>query len=113
MNFKALFAVLLLHLAVSGCATSVAKELVATGGSRADGTVQLSFEHAAYEQPKVDFARGIETARSRCAAWGYGNAEQFGGVSRQCQFSNNYGCMRWHSTVTYQCIGRPEAPPVT
>ena len=78
MNLKIIIGLIILQIALAGCATSVAKDFMATGGSRADGTIQLSYEHAAFEQPKIDFAKGLETARSRCAAWGYSSAEQGG-----------------------------------
>jgi hypothetical protein len=93
---------------VSGCTTQAAKELVATGGSRADGTVSLSFEYAPYEEPQIDQAKGVATASERCAIWGYSAAQPFGGISRQCQYANQYGCMRWTATMTYQCSGKPK-----
>jgi YecR-like lipoprotein len=57
---------------MAGCARS--KKLVATGGSRADGTVTLSYEFGALENPKLDFSQGVSTARDRCRAWGYTDA---------------------------------------
>lgn len=89
---------------LSGCASK--KELVATGGSRSDGTVVLSYEHSPLERPQLDAAQGLVTARQRCAAWGYSDAEAFGGVTRQCQ-SPTYdgGCYRWFVSMTYQCLG--------
>ena len=97
-----------LCIAVVGCVSSVQKDLIATGGSRADGTIQLSFEHSNLEKPQLDLAKGLETARARCKAWGYSDAEQFGGTARQCQVPNQYGCMRWFVTVTFQCLGKPK-----
>jgi YecR-like lipoprotein len=72
---------------MAGCARS--KELVATGGSRADGTF------GALENPKLDFSQGVSKARDRCRAWGYTDAEPFGGETRQCNAPSQYGCMRW------------------
>ena len=94
-------------LALAACATTVQKDLVATGGSRADGTVELSFEHGQFQKPQLDLQQGLVTAVERCKAWGYKNAEQFGGEARRCQVANNYGCTRWFVTVTYQCLGTP------
>ncbi|MCI9865809.1 hypothetical protein RHIZ_07635 [Rhizobium skierniewicense] len=91
-------------LAVVGC-VQVNKELVATGGSRADGTVDLSYEQASIETVKLDPAKGLVTARERCVAWGYKDASPFGGESRQCQVSNQYGCAQWLATIRYQCLG--------
>ena len=62
--------VLLTLLAVMmGCA--VTKVPVATGGSRADGTVQLAFEYGGFERPQVDWDSARITAGQRCRAWGY------------------------------------------
>jgi hypothetical protein len=86
-----------------GCSTN--KELVATGGSRADGTVNLSYELGSLEKPKLNLEKGLATARDRCRAWGYSDAEPFGGETRQCQAPSQYGCVRWLITLTYQCLG--------
>src|SRR5437868_5558445 len=88
---------------LSGCA--VQKTLVPTGGSRADGTIELSYEFGSFEQPKIDLAQGAEAASQRCQAWGYTNAEPFGGQKSTCQASNAYGCIQTLVTIQYQCIG--------
>jgi hypothetical protein len=91
-------------LALSGCA--VQKEMVPTGGSRSDGTVELSYEFGMFETPKVDSAQGAATASQRCRAWGYTDAEAFGGSKSHCQAFNGYGnCLKTLVTVQYQCIG--------
>lgn len=98
--------VLLCSIAVllSACATD--KSLVPTGGSKADGTVDLSYEFGMFEKPVVDMAAAQNAAKQRCAAWGYTEAEAFGGEKRQCQAFDGYGnCIRWFVTVTYQCTG--------
>jgi hypothetical protein len=92
-----------LALAVSGCA--VQKALVPTGGSRSDGTVELSYSFGSFEQPKVDYAQGRVAAAQRCKAWGYSDAEPFGGQKSACQASNPYGCVQTLVAVQYQCIG--------
>jgi hypothetical protein len=92
---------------IAGCATQ--KELVATGGSRSDGVVELSFEYGGFEDPQLNAQQGLATATARCQAWGYPGAEPFGGERRQCQFSNEYGCMRWTVTIPYQCTGASPA----
>lgn len=98
--------ILLLSLVavLSGCVTQ--KEWVATGGSRADGVVRLSYEYGMFESPQVDDAKGITVAASRCAVWGYQGAESFGGVIRQCTERNNSGCIRYMVTREYQCTGK-------
>lgn len=86
-----------------GCATT--KTLQAVGGSRSDGTVELAFEYGAFEKPKVDSVAALETAKSRCSAWGYSGAEPFGAATTQCTYMSGYGCMRTMVKVQYQCTG--------
>ena len=89
---------------LSGCA--VQKELVPTGGSRSDGTVELSYEFGMFEVPKVDLNQGSAAAAKRCQAWGYSDAEPFGGQKNLCQQRNGFGdCLHTLVTVQYQCIG--------
>jgi YecR-like lipoprotein len=91
-------------LAMTGCA--VQKELVPTGGSRSDGTVELSYEYGMFETPKIDHAQGAYAAAQRCKAWGYSDAQAFGGGKSQCQAFNGYGnCIHTLVTIQYQCIG--------
>ena len=89
---------------LQGCA--VQKELVPTGGSRADGTVKMSFESGLFEKPQIDTQKAINTAKQRCAAWGYSGAEAFGGASKKC---TNNDCSRWIITYEFQCTGTPPA----
>jgi YecR-like lipoprotein len=89
---------------LAGC--SVNKTLTPTGGSKADGTVDLSYEFGAFEKPVIDYTSAQVNAEQRCKAWGYTNAESFGGEKRQCQAFDGYGnCARFFVTVTYQCTG--------
>lgn len=89
---------------LASCATN--KSLVPTGGSKADGTVDLSYEFGAFEKPVVDMVSAQRAAKQRCVAWGYSEAEAFGGEKRQCQAFDGYGtCTHWFVTVTYQCTG--------
>jgi hypothetical protein len=94
-------------LVIAGCA--VRKDWFATGGSRSDGTVQLSYTWGLFEQPVVDAAQGVALATSRCAAWGYSGAEPFGGIVTRCNAVDNQGnCTNWIGTAVYQCIGNPQ-----
>lgn len=98
----------LLITALSGC--TVQKTLVPTGGSRADGTVELSYEYTDFEKPIVDYAQGTQVAREHCAAWGYSDATPFGGEKTQCKLTNAKGaCIQTLVTVQYQCIGSPQS----
>ena len=88
---------------LSGCAT-VTKEMAATGGSKADGTIELSYEHSELESVTVDEKKAIETAKSRCKSWGYKNAEKFGGSKTTCIMRGGFsGCARSITTTQYQC----------
>jgi hypothetical protein len=104
---KALFAAILATVALAGCA--VQTQMVPTGGSRADGTVKLSYDFGAFQVPKVDEAQGLAAATGRCKAWGYTGAEAFGGGTRTCTNASMGSCNAFRVTVEYQCTGNP--PP--
>jgi|GraSoiStandDraft_4_1057263.scaffolds.fasta_scaffold119910_2 hypothetical protein len=93
----------LVLVGVAGCAT--VSQMTATGGSRSDGVVRLSFEYGMFDKVQIDQASALVTAQQRCATWGYGGAEPFGGITRQCQAMSTYGCTQWFATVEYQCTG--------
>ena len=91
---------------LSGCA--VQEQWAATGGSRADGTVALSYEYGEFQEPEVDDEQGVQLAASRCAVWGYTGSDPFGGVIRKCEAFGGYGnCLSWLVTKNYQCTGAP------
>ena len=94
-------------VALSGCA--VQKTLTPIGGSRSDGIVRMAFTVGMFEKPVVNGAQAAATARQRCAAWGYSDAEPFGGQTTQCINGTYQGCNQWQVTVEYQCTGKPEA----
>jgi hypothetical protein len=106
----------LLSTLLSGCAVDKYPE--ATGGSRSDGTVKLSYQVGRFEQPQVHMEAAQQTAVAKCKVWGYSGAEAFGGNETLCQAFNGYGsCLSALVTMTYQCTGAPstgaanEAPP--
>lgn len=104
MNNKWKTAVLLASLFVmSSCSTPM--NYVATGGSKSDGTVKLSYEFGLFQDPVVNEQQGLELAKSKCAMWGYTGAEAFGGKLRNCTEYNKDGCSRYLVTAEYQCIG--------
>jgi YecR-like lipoprotein len=97
---------------ISGCA--VQKVMVPTGGSRADGTVELSYEYGLFEQPVIDMTQASQSAAQRCRAWGYSDAEAFGGRKSQCQAHDVYGnCNHWIVTTQFQCTGATPAQQVS
>ncbi len=100
---SSLAGLILTLLLASGCVT-VPKDWAATGGSKADGVIRLSYEYAEFEQPQVDEQKGLALAAQRCSIWGYTGAEAFGGVTRMCnQTGGMSGCMKWFVTKEYQC----------
>jgi hypothetical protein len=97
------FAFLFLPIFMAACAADTAKTPMPTGGSRADGSVNMTFEFSAAENPIVDWEAAQVSAASRCGAWGYAGADPFEGVTTQCVAMSNWGCMRTVVTRTYQC----------
>lgn len=94
----------LLAVVLTACAAPMVMQ--ATGGSRADGTVDLSYEYTLFQKPVVDMTMATATASDRCRAWGYTNAEPFGGQINHCNQFNGYGnCLDMLVTVKYQCAG--------
>lgn len=85
-------------------------DLVSTGGSRADGTVNLSYEYGFFQQPVLDETLAETAANQSCSGWGYTGSKPFGGRVEKCELTDGNGaCMRFLVTVTYQCTGAPSA----
>lgn len=91
-------------LAVGACQT--AKTWQATGGSRSDGVVRLSYEYGMLEVPVLDDAAGDKLAADRCRTWGYTGAEPFGGQTQQCNSYSSGSCDSYLVTKEYQCTGQ-------
>ena len=78
----------------------------ATGGSRSDGTINLSYEVSPFETAQVSESQGLELATQRCRAWGYSGAEAFGGITTTCNRPGGMGgCSGWLVSKQYQCLG--------
>lgn len=107
VDMNKIFPVLIALSATLLTACAVPKQMTATGGSRSDGTVKLSYEYGKFEVPQVDSAQGVRIAKARCGAWGYSGAEAFGGTTKVCNHPSGSGCERWLVTTEYQCIGTP------
>lgn len=88
---------------LAGCAT--VKTWQATGGSRSDGTVKLSYEYGMFESPTLS-DDGVAIATERCKVWGYTGAEPFGGQTQICNQFSSSGCMSWLVTKEFQCTGQ-------
>ena len=94
----------------TGCATK--KDFYATGGSRADGTVDMAYDFRPFETPVVSQQQAQSIAKSKCAVWGYRDAESFGGMTQNCYRRNEFGtCTAGQNIIKYQCIGNLDAPP--
>lgn len=97
-------------LIAAGCAKQVPKNWAATGGSRSDATVTLSYQYVPISEiPVINDAEGLQTAIKRCQSWGYRDAEPFGGVTTSSQAHRD---PVWGDTTlttvskTYQCLGQ-------
>jgi len=102
---RALIAVACMAI-LAGC--GVNKEWIATGGTRADGTVKLSLEYTVFESRRIDVEQGLSVAAQRCEEWGYSGAEAFGGFDRKCEEVDGHGdCVAWMVIAEYQCTGNP------
>ena len=81
--------------------------LAATGGSRSDGTVKVSYDMGSGRVAgQIIGKKYTEIATERCAAWGYSGAEPFDGVTKTCVNGNGYGCNIYRVTSTFQCTGK-------
>lgn len=90
---------------LSACATPTPMTMTATGGSKADGVVQMSYEYQEFQKPVVDPEQGKLSATKRCKAWGYRKAEPFDGGISSCIVPGGFsGCARMRQTISYQCI---------
>ncbi|UKE63273.1 YecR-like lipofamily protein [Xanthomonas translucens pv. poae] len=107
---KALIFLATATILFSGCAST--KTWSATGGSRADATVRLSYEYGAFEKPQTSENEAINLATARCKTWGYSGAEAFGGSTQQCNMPGGMGgCQRWLVTKEFQCTGLGNKEP--
>ncbi|SFI70317.1 YecR-like lipoprotein [Pseudomonas guineae] len=110
LTAKQLLALVAVVATLSGCATK--KDFYATGGSRADGSVDMAHDFAQFEKPVIDIAQAQSIAKSKCRVWGYSDAEAFGGKQLKCHQSNGYGtCIAGQVIYKYQCLGDLGAAP--
>ena len=96
---------------LSGCVSEQALNWSATGGSRADATVELGYQYnPTVTKPVLQQSQADTMAAKRCEAWGYADAEPFGIARNQCQQTGlgiyNGACIDMWVTLQYQCLGR-------
>lgn len=103
--YKLVVCAIFSFIALTGCITSQKVNWVATGGSRADGTIRLSAEYAETVKPIFDEAQGLELAKERCSVWGYNSARAFGGTQTECIQARGFytSCAMHRTTKEYQC----------
>ena len=97
-----------------GCAKPAHKNWAATGGSRADATVDMSYEYIVEkEKPVLQEQEALDLAIKRCQSWGYADAEAFGGVKYNDYIEQTmWGKVtRRHVTKTFQCLGQGAETP--
>lgn len=98
---RSIYAIFLIFT-VSAC--TVNKTPVATGGSKSDGIVTMSYSANTLHSPKVNWLKAAGEAAERCKAWGYKSAEPFGGASRECvRYHPSGRCRTEKVSISYQC----------
>jgi hypothetical protein len=86
-----IFGGILLLFLLTAC--QVVKVPEPTGGSKADGTVDMSYSMGEFEVPVIDMEQARIKAKKRCVSWGYKDAEIFGGQKSQCNaYTLGGGC---------------------
>lgn len=101
---------------LAGCAAKpTMKTWQASGGSRADATVEVGFMYYPQrERPEASDQQALDEAIKRCRAWGYANAEPFGLVNDKCEQMDfvpfaGMVCSKRMVTRRFQCLGRGDS----
>ena len=127
---KQLSIIALMLAGLTACATVEVIEWEATGGSRADSVIELSYQYnPRVTEPVLDDDKALTLATERCQAWGYTSAEAFGGEVSSCVQEGGTGsgcyfpargyyysacapsyttCRSLLVTKKYQCLGDPK-----
>jgi len=99
-----LHSILFLFVVSSLIGCMVQKAWIPTGGSKADATVRLAYEYKDFEIPQDNSSQALDLARERCRAWGFLDAQHFGGKHTTCNFQTVNGCESWLVTAEFQCL---------
>ena len=100
--------ILLFALVFTGCvgvppkAPTAPTALSPSGGNRAGGIVEFSYEYLWFD-PSPDVNSGTAEALNRCIAWGYKGVLPFDKVTKRCTNPGKDGCNGWFATYHYQC----------
>lgn len=91
-------------LLLQGCVTPPPANLSASGGSRAAGVVEFSYEYGIVD-PAPSSSIGLDEALTRCKAWGYKGVLPFNKRTSRCNHFNSFlrQCDSGLTTLTYQC----------
>ncbi|BAJ01287.1 YecR-like lipofamily protein [Shewanella violacea] len=103
-QLKKTLVIAIIALTMSAC-TSM-KTMEATGGSLADGIIELSYTYNQYETSQFDEQDALKTASKRCKAWGFKKADPFSGERISCRDKIGSRCDVYLVTKKYQCIGK-------
>ncbi|MBP5075939.1 YecR family lipoprotein [Pseudomonas chlororaphis] len=101
MKLTSMTTLALATLVLAGCATP--KQWEATGGSKTDGVVQISYEQGQFENGQSDAAQGLAVATARCQVWGFKHAEQSGSEKSVCRTMGQYNCLQTTVTQDFLC----------
>ncbi|WP_185976982.1 YecR family lipoprotein [Shewanella sp. YLB-07] len=82
------------------------KTMEATGGSLADGVIELSYTRTPSETSIFDEQDALKTATKRCKAWGFKKADAFSGEQTSCRDQLGSRCDVYMVTKKYQCVGK-------
>jgi YecR-like lipoprotein len=102
---------LLVVLCFSACA-GTRKDWVITGGSQANGIVELSYQYREFEVPHTNEAQAHVVANLGCHEWGYSNSRPFGRPIKNCNQHGGFleDCASW--TVSRQYISALVPGPI-
>lgn len=98
-----LFLVFLGSALTAGCVTAYVTP-VATGGSKSDGIIEMSYERDSMIATEVDRAGAMMRAKDRCVSWGYDDVEPFDAGMEKCISVSSGICSRYRVTTQYQCF---------
>jgi len=81
----------------------VDKYLAVSGGSKANGTVELFYDYGSFQKPILHMEQGKAEASRRCQNWGYSGSEFFDVYTKKCITATTSGCSVWRVTYNCQC----------